>query len=335
VSSRLHELACSQNTPRSIFLSKQHWALWPFYSRIVADASPKPAPFVWPPAAGGQAWKPLPPPPPRRRDKLLAKLAPYITAFERDWLGVLDGSWQRRAEEAGWQADALGDYCPVCGSSWGKVEGLCKRCDEQPVPWQRCVRLGNYEGVLRTAILSCKNPSGRALGEQVGKQLGDAVLAALERAQIPPQDAIVVPVPMSWLRWLSRGRDHTLALCRGMRARTGIEVLPLLKRAHRPMQTGTTLNVRRVNVRNSMRVKLGRVTELESRKPWPRVLILVDDVLTSGATMREAVRCLQAQGMFFSDQPQEKETQMQVWTAVAAVTTMPNDRGREGKGDGS
>ena len=294
---------------------------------------PKPARFVWPPASAGSVWPartaPALSPTQRALARVRSFLHPTLLALERDWLGVVDGSWARRAAEANFLPDAAGDYCPSCGSSWDLQlgQGLCKACDTHPVPWQRCIRLAKYEGPLRDAILECKHASGRALGEQLGKELGRALAAHLERAQIDPARVVLVPIPMSLPRWLLRGRDHTLALARGMRSQTGLPIVRLLRREHRPQQTGTTLDVRKVNVRKSMHVRTGRLAELEAVCPAPRLLVLVDDVLTSGATMREAVRALEAAGMAFSDEPgAETSAQGQVWTVVAGVTSKPSQR---------
>lgn len=295
----------------------------------MTSPSPKPSPFVWPPASAGQVWTPPPTKPLSLFARVSAACSPLLLAFERDWLGVVDGSWTRRAREASWVATAIGDYCSSCGASWDLAPGLCRHCDKQSVPWQRCVRLGEYEGVLRQAILECKHASGRALGEQLGAELGVSLLKGLELAQIHPRDVVIVPVPMSLLRWMSRGRDHTLALCRGVKSVTGSEVLPLLARSHRPLQTGTTLEVRKVNVRNSMRVRKGRLAELQTKER--KLLVIVDDVMTSGATMREAVRALEAGGLLFSDEASTEGATMQVWTAVAGVTHKPREPGPSGE----
>jgi predicted amidophosphoribosyltransferase len=292
----------------------------------------KPERFVWPPSASGVQWQRPEPAAPKGLAAIAARtqaaIKPVLVALERDWLGVVDGSWNRRASEAGWHADDQEAYCPHCGSSWSEQlgVGLCKACDDNPVPWDRCVRLGSYEGMLREAILECKHRSGRALGEQLGRALGAQLAAQLVQSQVNPQHTLVVPVPMAWWRWVARGRDHTLALARGIRRETGLTMLPLLRRDYRPKQTGTTLEVRKRNVRNSMHIRRGRLAELRARMPRVDLVVLVDDVLTSGATMREAERALRAGGVTGGEGSPLDEAQSKLWTAVVAVTTRPEHR---------
>ena len=99
----------------------------------------------------------------------------------------------------------------------------------------------------------------------------------------------LVPIPESWKRKLTRHFNPADMLARSLSSMTGLPRLPLLG-AH-PLakpQVGLSFEARRQNVRSRFHVK---------RKTMPSSVILVDDVLTSGATMASATHTLKAAGV--------------------------------------
>lgn len=100
-----------------------------------------------------------------------------------------------------------------------------------------------------------------------------------------PFDAIV-PVPRHISRVRSEGSDPVFTLARALALATRVPLARnSLARARRtPPQTGLTIAARRSNVASSFRARAGALTGL-------RVLLL-DDVVTTGATLVEAARCL-------------------------------------------
>ena len=218
--------------------------------------------------------------------------------IERAYLGVTSPPWKRRVELAGFAADSSDAWCFRCGRSVGAYEVVtegsdagCKGCRGSRLPWKRVVRLAAYRGVLRSAILEIKNSAFRRLGSDVGRDLGEQLVTCLAYEGLAASDAIVVPVPTSTWRRFARGIDHPFAIARGVREATGMPVVQLLARQHRPMQTGSTLETRRKNVAGSMHLAW---QWRHQPVPMPRVVVLLDDVMTTGATMREAARVVQA-----------------------------------------
>ncbi|MDX2131208.1 MAG: hypothetical protein SFY69_04055 [Planctomycetota bacterium] len=211
-----------------------------------------------------------------------------------------------RAREAGWMPDEAGAFCPRCAASVGAFEGDetgCPACRGVKVPWERAVRLGVYEGVLRDIIHDVKFSAWRALGEELGALMGSAVCAAADRAGVERGRFVVTPVPTTLWRRLSRGVDHTGALARGVAGVVGAPVVRVLDRRHRPAQTRVPASRREANVRGTMRVRRADL--------GGSLVVLVDDVRTTGATLREACRAVW-------DMPRESRPEG-IWVATAAV----------------
>jgi predicted amidophosphoribosyltransferase len=135
-----------------------------------------------------------------------------------------------------------------------------------------------YEGVVRATLLALKE-GGRT---DVARPLGAALAAALERAAQP--DAEFLSVPTSRAAWRRRGYDPVALLCK----RAGVADARVL-RASRATLTQKTLGVegRAINLHESMSAR----GSLSGRR-----FVLVDDVVTTGATLAEAARAVRQAG---------------------------------------
>ncbi len=210
--------------------------------------------------------------------------------IERVWLGRTRAPLAERMADAGWAADAPIAYCPRCASSAGPHEADdtgCSWCHERDVPWERTIRLGSYEGLLREMILEVKFTRWRRLGFELGRLLGRSLLDALEADGIPRDRVALVPVPMPFRRWMLTGIDHSLTVCRGVAASTGFPLLRVLSRRYRRSQLEIAPSKRFANIAGSFRV-VGSAPPPGDRHP----LIVVDDVRTTGATLTGACRAL-------------------------------------------
>lgn len=179
---------------------------------------------------------------------------------------------------------------------------------------------GEYAGALRALVLDHKERNRLALAGVLGRLLAVAVRDAYEHGlevRVPGQSADeatpacsaayptavhLVPVPSHGAVVRSRGHDPLLRVARaaaGELRRTGLtaDVRPLLRTAARPRdQAGLDAESRAANVRGRFVVR-GREFRRASRAPLPGAVVLVDDVITTGATAREAQRALQAAGV--------------------------------------
>jgi ComF family protein len=232
---------------------------------------------------------------------------------EEAWIGVTARSWRDRRVDAGWEPDGANEYCPRCGSSAGPYEADgagCSACRGKRLAWERCVRLGSYEGVLREAILSGKYTGWRRVCQDLGADLGHALAAALREAQIPAESIVICPVATSRRRRMARGVDHTAVLARELARATGGSVERALRRRHRPPQQGLSIEARRENVRGAFVARMGVCSQLNGR-----LVVLVDDVRTTGATLSAAGRALR-EGIRRAGGREQA-----VWTAVLAVAS--------------
>ena len=107
------------------------------------------------------------------------------------------------------------------------------------------------------------------------------------------KDAILVPVPSSLSNSKKRGFSHTSLIAKALaRQLPGLRTRELLRsRAKRLDQVGLSPGQRIENMQGAFRA------DLRGFHPNGRPLMLIDDVLTSGATMTEAITCLRASGL--------------------------------------
>ncbi len=245
-------------------------------------------------------------------------------AIETELLGRVGLTLGVRARVEGWMRDARSAYCPRCAGSVGPYEADgegCGSCRSQRLPWERAIRLGTFEGVLRDSVLDLKFRRWRQAGQELGRELGRAIVEELERAQVLAAETVLVPVPTHWRRRVSRGVDHTLVVARAAGKEAGVMVRRELSRRYGPSQVEVGASQRRANVAGVFR---GRSRVGGGRTPERELTIVVDDVRTTGATLRAACRALREAG-----------NAGRIWVASAGVTRMRGRRERDVEGLGS
>ena len=176
--------------------------------------------------------------------------------------------------------------CPRCCSTVGPYVNLsqgCANCKDESYAFDQAVRLGPYDNLLRTTILLMKTPGGADLTEVVGALWARHAATRLSDTHL---DA-VVPVPLHWTRRWRRGFNQSEVLARALAKELGVRCHPSwLRRTHRTApQTRQTPAQRRSNVHNAFQARPGLNLA-------DQAVLLVDDVLTTGATAHEAARAL-------------------------------------------
>jgi ComF family protein len=180
--------------------------------------------------------------------------------------------------------------CPRCAAVVGPfavIDGRCVHCRDEAFRFDAALRLGSYEGLLREAVLRMKNHSGEALAELLGELWADHAGLALRAIGAD----VLVPVPLHWRRRWLRGYNQSEALAHGLAAKLRLPCGSCGLRRIRatPMQTSQTLAGRRDNMR-------GAFAAARNAHTSGKTVLLIDDVMTTGATASEAARALKAAG---------------------------------------
>jgi ComF family protein len=164
---------------------------------------------------------------------------------------------------------------------------VCARCRRSRAVVDRSRSGGEYEGALRDIIHAFKYDGRRSLASPLAAIMRDAGGDVLRDA-----DAIV-PVPLHALRRLRRGFNQASDLAR----RLDHEVVHALWRTRAtPPQAGLTAAARRRNVRRAFRLSSLLPRRTRSRFIEGRLVVLVDDVSTTGATLDACARVLKEAG---------------------------------------
>ena len=166
----------------------------------------------------------------------------------------------------------------------------CRECRMAPPAFERAVSYGTYEGELRALIGLLKFDGVTGVAGLLSERLAQAMLT------LQPADMLIVAVPLFSARERQRGYNQSALLCdRALRhvrkARPEWKLTPshaLLKRIRRTeSQYVLSKQGRRRNLRGAFAVT-GDVHGHD--------VMIVDDIMTSGATARECARVLKAAG---------------------------------------
>jgi ComF family protein len=180
-----------------------------------------------------------------------------------------------------------GFLCFRCGLPLaGNVDSprfTCADCRLREPHFDVARSYGVYAGKLRAAVLQLKFHRREILGPQLGRLLLDPWLS-LESDSGLRNDSVIIPVPLHRSRERERGYNQAELLARGLRhamkKKGGAAQLATraVTRTHSTVpQSGLSLQRRSENVRNAFEVT-------DARRVHNRDAILVDDVMTTGAT---------------------------------------------------
>ncbi len=176
------------------------------------------------------------------------------------------------------------DACPRC-QLHRAAAGACAELD----PLEAAVAAVWLEAPVSDWIRAFKYPPRGLRGLAPGPIAAVGELAARSAQLAPgPSPELVVPVPLHARRLRARGFNPALLVARAVARCVGAPLAPTALERVRdtPSQTGLDATARRRNVRGALR----------ARRAMPPRVWLVDDVITTGATLREAARALQHAG---------------------------------------
>lgn len=186
-----------------------------------------------------------------------------------------------------------GLLCPPCRATLGGPARPARPDPSPPglpLPWA----VAEYAGTPRAVLLAHKEHGRLALAGALGAALARAVGAAAGSRADP---LLLVPAPSRRAAVRARGHDPTLRLARAAATvlrRDGVDVgvAPVLRVGARVAdQAGLSARERTANLDGALRVP-ARLAPLVAGSR----VVVVDDVVTTGATLREAARALSAVG---------------------------------------
>ena len=178
------------------------------------------------------------------------------------------------------------EACPRCGHSLGPYAS-CGLCLDARPPMAATVRIGVFRGPLAQLIRAVKYRDLR-YGVPL---LADLLLAKLCQRRVVEDVDLVTAVPLHWWRFYRRGYNQASLLTRALRARgfnRPLERCLVRVRDTRP-QVGLSRADRLANMRGAFRVR-------RSERVRGKRILLVDDVLTTGATAGTCARELLRHG---------------------------------------
>src|SRR3954467_11318569 len=190
----------------------------------------------------------------------------------------------------------------VCAECWGKLSFIappfCPRLGipfvydpgpdllsmeaiANPPAYQRARAAVRYDDVARTLVHALKYQDRTDLAPAMGRWMARAAEELLSEADV------LVPVPLHWRRGWSRRYNQSGPLARAMGRHSGVAVAANVLRRIRPteQQIGLSRSQRASNVQGAFKVAADRMADIQGRR-----VVLIDDVLTSGATTDAAAR---------------------------------------------
>ena len=177
-------------------------------------------------------------------------------------------------------------FCPRLGIPFVYDPGpelLSMEAIANPPAYQRARAAVRYDDVARTLVHSLKYQDRTDLAPAMGRWMARAGQELLADADV------LVPVPLHWRRGWSRRYNQSGALARVISRQSGVKLASEALRRIRPtqQQIGLSRAQRAANVQGAFKVAPERNAEIAGRR-----VVLIDDVLTSGATTDACARAL-------------------------------------------
>jgi ComF family protein len=215
---------------------------------------------------------------------------PLRTALNRVAAHLLPGSCLLCAADS-----AAGLLCPACAADLPELPAaLCPQCGDETTLGERCgaclkdppafartLALFRYEFPVDRLVQALKYGHQLPLATWFGARLGKMLVAA--------DHDLVLPLPLHLTRLRTRGFNQSLEMARPIARALGVAIDPILLSRTRatPPQADLPLKERARNVRGAFAC----AGDLTGKR-----VLLVDDVMTTGATLREAARILKIHG---------------------------------------
>ena len=183
-----------------------------------------------------------------------------------------------------------GSCCAACGLPFEFDLGpgaLCGACTRKEPPYAQARSVVRYDDHSRDLVLGFKHADRTELVPMLAGWMARAGAALLSGADL------IVPVPLHRLRLWRRRYDQAALIANALAGVSGTAVAPDLLGRHRstPSQAGLSPAGRIANVRGAFRISRSRRAQANGQR-----ILLIDDVMTTGATIGACSRTLLAGG---------------------------------------
>jgi len=172
-----------------------------------------------------------------------------------------------------------GIACPRCGTPTDESSEECLHCIQNPPPQRATVIWGEHDGVLRTVVVSLKH-RGR---DDFARPLGTRLAATISAQPWVQSIDVVSPVPSHSLRRMRRPWTASQLLATEVAHRLALPSMGLLRRHGLRRQSGRS---------RARRLELPGSSFTAARKAHGLCVLLIDDVTTTGTTIRRAAQTL-------------------------------------------
>ena len=186
----------------------------------------------------------------------------------------------------------FGQRCTFCSRQMGDVgtckQAICSRCKNQSFPYLDRIACWMHDGIGRDIILALKYHKSDFLQNDITQLISDFRNDITDYSS----NAIIVPVPIPYLRYLHRGYNQAMVISRAIcNAATGSIVMPLLISKYKRSQTSLDHDKRIKNVHG-----IFSASSICRKIPRDSRIVLVDDVATTGSTVIECCNVLRKLG---------------------------------------
>lgn len=186
----------------------------------------------------------------------------------------------------------LKERCPTCGAIvqlHAALKGRCHLCQFSDFRFSQAICINNYGGLLQNLVIKMKGQRC----EITALQLGELLSYELERLDQIDNVDLLACVPTHWRKKLTKGFQASEILCEAVAKNTGIAALTKLLKANRPTQKQGMLSdfKRYENVKNAF-----SVSPYYRQRIKEKHIVIIDDVMTSGATTSQCAKVLRLAG---------------------------------------